>query len=306
MNFILCSDWHGTMKNPISRLDEIGEAFFKKLEFLYEQAQSHQACILQAGDMGHRPREWYFLAPFSGFLKKWQGVVKLFTVYGQHDCYLYSEAKQATTMGILRRAGLLNVLGNEPVREGNIALYGCSWGEQVPKVESKTDFNILVTHAPVSDAAIYPGQEFTKAEDFLEKHKQYKVILCGDIHRFFLAEDGERRLVNTGPLLRLTASEYNMQFKPSAYLLEVEDNGKSFQLSRLPIPHKPAEQVLSRNHLEYQRASEEMLESFIQNIDTRWSGHIDIMENLNQFIRQNKIEKEVVNIISEVISNARH
>jgi CMP-2-keto-3-deoxyoctulosonic acid synthetase len=97
-----------------------------------------------------------------------------------------------------------------------------------------------------------------------------------------------------------------MQFKPSAWLLMVDDDGKEFRFSRLPIPHKPAEQVLSRDHLEYQRASEEMLESFIQNIDTRWSGHIDIMENLNQFIKQNKIEKEVVNIISEVISNARH
>lgn len=302
MNFILCSDWHGTMKNPIGRMDDIGQTFFDKLEFIYQTAYQNQAYILQAGDMSHRPREWYFLAPFSGFLKQWKSKTSLFTIYGQHDCYLYSEAKQATTMGILQKAGLLNVLREEPVRIGNVALYGSSWGEEVPKVESKADFNILVTHAPVSDASIYPGQEFTKADEFLKRNKQYKVILCGDIHRFFVAKDEDRVLINTGPLLRLTASEYNMQFEPSVFLLEVE---KGFKLSQIQVPHKKAELVLSRDHLEYQRASEEMLESFIQNIDTRWSGGIDIMENLRQFIKQNKIEKEVVNIITEVISHAR-
>jgi DNA repair exonuclease SbcCD nuclease subunit len=317
MKIILTSDWHGTIRTPIARTDDIETTFFQKLDYIFKMASEmrtklvREAIIVQAGDMGDKPREWYFLAKFIQFLRSYPEV-KLITVYGQHDAYLYSETtKFATVAGVLDTVGLVAIAGPKPIliKDGTVtvAIYGGSWGQEVPEPKHKAIYqggkhrNILTIHAPISNQPIYPGQEISKPAQFLKRHKGYDAIIVGDIHQSFIHEDDNGRFIlNTGPLLRLEATEYNFDFKPSIGVLDALTG----DLDIMEIPCKPAQQVLTRDHIEIERETEMMLDDFVRNIKTKWQAKVDIMENLQKFIRKNKISTEIQTIISEVIADA--
>jgi len=157
--------------------------------------------------------------------------------------------------------------------------------------------NILVLHAPISDKAIYVGQDYISAKKFLRLHPGYDLILCADIHRHFVVSEGDRFLVNTGPILRLEANEYNFEHLPKIGIYDTVTRGLTFEL----IPCEPAEKILSREHLEIKSETQQMLDDFIESVKDKSVVKTKFEDNLWEFIRLNSIEKTVEELIREVI-----
>lgn len=306
MRLILLSDLHLTCSNPIARLDNIEETWKKKLEFIFNYAMQNRMAILVAGDFFDKPRDWKTLSEVLKIFSKYDP--EILSVWGQHDMYLYSKDKSTTSLGILIECGKVEELkkywaGTEDYLgyERMIHVYGASWGQEIPVPDDPKDYNILVIHKDISDSPLFPGHAYTNAEMFLMEHTEYKVIVCGDIHRRFLFKSMDRYIINPGPLLRMEATEYNMSYVPGFLILDTEKN----ILEIAPIPHEPSKVVLSRKHIENKKETETMLDEFIKNVSVDHKITFSFKENLQNYLKENKIKQTIVDLISEVMNESR-
>jgi len=305
MKIVLLSDLHLLWQNPVARLDNLVEVQFDKLSYVWGWGGRNRAILLQSGDFNDRPRSWTGLPQIITFLKGYR--TKIYCVAGQHDYYMYSEeSKPSTSLGILNEIGLVKILNEDPIyvdyynnKKNHISLYGCSFGEKIPEIKNKNDFNILVIHAPIAEESLFPNQNYMDAKKFLKENKDYNLILCGDIHREFCIEFNGRHIINTGCVLRKTADEYNFKYEPCFYSYDTDTR----KIEKHIIPHKPAEEVLSRNHIENKVETDLILDEFVKNIqDTKEFSGVNIVENLFEFIKQQNVSKDIQNIIAGIVN----
>lgn len=282
MKFILVSDVHATSKTPVSRKDDILKTFIEKFTFVLDCAREYNASILQAGDFFHSAREWLILESFIILLKKYKDI-KIYSIFGQHDMYMRS--KVATNMlSIFNKAGFIELLNENPFRlkcsssKKYIYLYGCNWEGKVP--EPKGDLNILVIHAPISKREVFPGHAYTSPKYFIKKNKGWDLILVGDTHRYFIEKTRNTLLVNTGPLLRLEANEYNMIHKPKIFIY---DSFLKTITNKIIIPHKQSQKILSKRISAHDKNMKLILKEFADELkkNINSSGIKDGLDSLN-------------------------
>ena len=308
MKFLLLSDMHLLWNNPVCRRDDLTTVQFEKLRFILDYADKNNLPILQAGDFFDAPRSYIFLPKVIDVFNEYPDV-DIYAIFGgrRHDTYLYSnETRDATNLGILGKTGIINILGKDFVvlssdRMGAF-IYGASYGEEIPEVEGANDFNILVIHAPIMENTFSINIDYMDAKKFLFKYKDYDLILCGDIHRRFVVTSKDNRfIINTGPMLRKTADEYNLSFTPGFCVFDTEKRS----INWVTIPHKPSDEVISRDHIGNIEEVDSMLEEFITEIEKDFEVGVDILQNLHLFIKKNKLPDGVVNYISETISRRK-
>jgi len=314
---VLLSDVHLRWENPQARLDDLPKTQFTKLDFVYGWAKKNNAIVCQAGDMVDKPRSWYLLPLVTKFFMDWQNRgVETYMVRGQHDYYYYSEASQpATVIGALLTAGFLHLVdGPDPTTldlDGTtVNLYGCSFGQSVPTPKKYSSENILLVHREISDTSLYNGHKFLSHKGFLKRHKNYKLILAADIHRKFKAcllsqvKKVERRIVNTGPMVRASATTYNFEHKPGFYVW----TPKTQTLNWKSIPCAPAEDVLSRAHIAKQEEDDRRMAQFIVKLKKRSHSEYDeedttvstFRSGMDEYIEEHRVGKD----ITEAIYNA--
>ena len=141
MKFIILADLHLTGNTPIARLDNIEETWKRKLKFILDYASKNKMPILVGGDFFDKPRDWKTLSEFLKFIADYPDV-SIRSIWGQHDMYLYSADRYSTSLGVLINSGLVRELKDRYPNMGwvfkgfsNLAIYGCSWGQEIPKPE---------------------------------------------------------------------------------------------------------------------------------------------------------------------------
>jgi len=301
MRFMLLSDIHATSKNPVARKDDILSTTIHKIRYLLRLARKENAVILQAGDFFDKPRDWNLLLIIINLIKAYK--VKIFNVYGQHDTYLRTDLSQsATTLGILYKTNYFNLLSKTPtIFENHINVYGVSWRQEIPEPEGT--INILVIHSPISMSELYPDHKYIGAKWFAKKYKEYNLILTGDIHQSFLYSIASTTIINTGPVLRLEATEYNMTHRPCGYIYDTQYG----TIEKFTIPHEKAERVLSRSHIEKTKFNKSTMQKFIDSIDkeikTDYKPSQKLKEMLVEWLESNKIGSSIQRIITEAIED---
>jgi len=298
MKLICLSDLHLLYDSPVARMDDVKGAQKEKLEYVLGFAVKDEAIVVQAGDFTHKPRGWYLLRYWLDFLCHSGDMVGIYAVRGQHDSYMYGE-QNATVMGVLDEICAVTQVPNDGLDLGDIDLYGCSYGEEVPKPRKARKLKVLLIHRMIVDKPMWAGQEdYDLAIDFLKEHKGYDLIVCGDCHRKFLFRDSKRIILNTGCMTRLTAEAYNFKHKPGFYIYDTETRNARWH----EIPHRSAEEVLTREHLEREEQTNEMLENFIAGIGEGQEFGMDFVSNLEKFVEENDLGIGVKRIIGELIS----
>ncbi|MHC4644017.1 MAG: metallophosphoesterase [Planctomycetota bacterium] len=310
---ILISDIHLRWDNPKGRLDDLTKTQFEKLEFVYDWAHRNNAIVCQSGDMVNKPRSWYLLPVMTKFFLRWKlKGVDTYMVRGQHDYYYYSEASgPATIIGALAEAEFITIVdGPDPIiidLEGNrVNLYGASFGQSVPTPKKYSDRNVLLVHREISDKALFKGHKYFSHKGFLKRHKNYKVICAGDIHRKFKARmlstsaKIERWIVNSGPMLRSTATQYNFDHKPGFYIWDPAKKKMHWKL----IPCEPADDVLTRAHIKAQEEHDKAMAEFTlklsrrnQEDDSETTYTSNFRHGLDDYMEEHKVGKEVADMI---------
>jgi DNA repair exonuclease SbcCD nuclease subunit len=249
---IAVSDIHLLGSNPISRKDNLEEVQWTKVEFLYESAADYGADVLIAGDLFDAPNNYASLNKFASIAQKHKqrgGTgVNTYVVFGQHDLK-YRNASN-TNMEILSNAGVVTVAGKDPICGDGFKLYGASWMEEVPKPEG-SELAILLVHAPISPKALFHGHHYISISDFI-KENPYNIVICGDVHRTFIEEHNGAIVLNSGPLLRKEADEYNLIHRPGFFYIDMSD----IEIEFVEVPHRPSSEVISRKHIDKKKAKE--------------------------------------------------
>lgn len=300
------SDGHLLWDKPVARLDDVRETQFIKFAFVLAYCAERGISLLQAGDLFNRPRSWYLLPEVMDLLNRYK--VMIYCVFGQHDTYMYSEkTRSATSLGILEKAGMVKILSRDPIHlkgdqagaQSDVFLYGASYGQMLPvPEEGRAGINIGVLHAPIAAQALYPGQNYMDATAFIKEHVGYDMILCGDIHQKFMKVWKGRWIVNSGPMIRKEATAYNFQHHPGFF---VYDTLSGDPPEWVEIPHAPAEQVLSRTHIEYEEEATTMLDEFVGSIvETDLSAEANFIDNLWLLVHQNNVPQSVVDLLSDI------
>lgn len=290
------SDIHATDKIPAGRLDDIFETFDQKFSFVLKYAQKNNCVILQAGDMSDSSRNWNILDYYIEKIK-----VPFYTVFGQHDLYNRADhIRTPTTMLSLSKASKIKLLGKKPEVFKGVSVYGANWGQPIPE-PNPTSENILVLHAPISKKEEWSGQDFTHPRYFLRKHSDYDVVLVGDVHRAFKIKTGSQWIVNTGPMLRLEANEYNFTHKPHFCVW----NSDTQKMETIEIPHRPAKEVLTREHIEAKKLSKQELDSFANNLKGMKPLADMRKQKIKEYLRKNVKNRFVEKLVMEIVNENR-
>jgi len=303
MKIFCISDFHLMGVNPKSRKDNILEVQMNKLEFIFQKVKKEKGILISAGDFFHTPRNWFLLPVIIELLRKYQ--VDFYAVFGQHDTYMYSEiTRYSTNLGIIEKAGLVKILCAVPeiIDNENLELYGSSWSAFIPTTLNNNAFKVLSIHSPITVKPLFPGHKIITGKDFLNSYRDYDLILCGDIHRKFIYEKSGRIIVNTGCIIRYEATKYNFEYQPELFFYDTVSGEYDF----LPIPCEKADMILDREHLEKSAELNMVMNKFVKGLNWKEVEKVDFFQNLSNFLSQNKVDKEVKDIISKKIGDFKN
>ncbi len=311
MKLVLMSDLHLLLDTPRGRLDDTHETQKRKLGYVLKWCMDNNAELLQAGDFFHKPRRWYIASAWMEFISEEIGTFRreketntfIHVIFGQHDTHMYhTSTRKATALGLLESAGVVEILQFNPVIGFGHTLYGCSYGQEVPEVEDRAALNILVIHKMIVDKKIWAGQEdCIYAPEFLNTHRGFDLILCGDMHKKFkfTSADGKGRIIcNTGPMTRYEATEYNFRHAPGFFVYET----KTRKIKWHEIPHEPADRVLTREHLEKEKDKELKLDEFVEAVKGEGvDAGVGFKENLRALVEREGVSESVKGIVAKTM-----
>lgn len=280
------SDPHLSTRNPVCRRDNLEEEQWKKLHFLYNTARK-EGCkyVLISGDLVDVACSWSLMPQVASFFSYWADTIKTFVVYGQHDTNMYDViGREKTIVGTLAASGFVKVLGEFPyvleLGEVTWAIYGASYGQEVPKVVDPEALNILVIHAPICDQSLWEGMDHLDAKKFLDKYKDFELIITGDIHKPFFVSSGARAIVNTGPLLRRSTTEAD--HRPFFGIFDLV----TLEHEAIEIPHSPSQDVISFEHLDREERVRQ-INSSISSPKINYTRPIEFKEVFQETLRKN-------------------
>ena len=256
----LISDIHLGKPQPPKRNDDFLATQWNKFVQVIDIAEDNGGILLQGGDLFdsvNPPKE--IISDMIRLLRKKR--VKIYTVLGQHDCYMHAlKLIRRTPSYLLESAGVAKVVV-KPVllKNYNVKLYGWSFGQgsYLGKPDIN-DWNIMLTHQPIGDKSPSIHYSIISAKSFLMKYKKFDLILCGDFHYPYIFSDKfknkrewRRYIVNTGCLVRKDIMKRELErdihvqvldiknreltkkvldFEPSANILDIEIQGDSTKL----------------------------------------------------------------------------
>ena len=290
---ICTGDWHLRESTPACRTDNFWEAQWKKVAFVRDLQIKYQCPVIHSGDLfDHWKPSPYLLSQAFKNLPD-----QFWTIYGNHDLP-YHALENAYKSGVdtLLAGGRITMLS------------GVHW-EQTPQENSgilfprmETDRKMLVWHVMTYTGKLpWPGCTDTHADKLLQQYPQFDIILTGHNHKFFVAQDGNRLLLNPGSLTRQTADQ--IDHKPSVFLYSAETNA----IERIFLPIE--KEVMSREHIAVKERRDKRIEVFVEHLKREWESdtpgkkEISFEKNLERVLHSSKniLSKDVITIIHKAI-----
>lgn len=211
---VIIADPHWSTLTPEYRRERtpFQDVTAAKLAIVGNVARQLGVPVLICGDLCDRSREFMDYWTLRHFLHEEFGkrrvIVRL--VRGQHDMFHHNDGDDATTFNaILNDAELdFRILDEKPVAlcmVNDIIVYGCGWGEPIPKPFHRDANNVLVIHKTMwHTTPVYPGQTDGNVGAMAVRLHElgYKVVFSGDNHKAFDVRVGGVDFHNVGALTR--------------------------------------------------------------------------------------------------------
>jgi hypothetical protein len=307
---ILClGDLHLTDRKPRKRKEEDWLGLqLSKLEGVIAEGQREANAdpnerdgsflIIQPGDFFDSHRTSYSAwGKVARFLSRWP-VLRLHTIYGQHDMRFHSSDIDNTPLGALAWSGFVTTIPNEGIRAvGDVYLYGMSWGQEIPEILDEEGCHILVAHRMViEDEKLWEGQEEFERSAVLLRKTKFDLIVTGDNHRGFTCRVGDRWLVNAGSLCRTTTDQ--VKHHPAAYIYDTHTK----DLTKIEIPIKPLHEVMDMEEGVALKKRNEMLDTFVRTLKegTNFTG-LNFKRNVDDWLKKCE-DKDIVEFVEEVMN----
>jgi DNA repair exonuclease SbcCD nuclease subunit len=300
MIFLIVGDLHIRDTRPQYRIDDFTETQFQKIQWCLDKASENQCdYVLVSGDVTDTPKLSYYTTQRYIQLFKHYDNIPIITPYGQHDL-LYHVDKDNTplkTMEVSKSIYVSDDGGEGWVLGKGVRLFGVDWGKQIP-TSDYPGFKVLLIHKMFIDEKLWPSQEAERSTIFL-RETNWDLIVSGDNHQHFVHEFRQRFHVNCGSLMRQSIDQ--IDHHPTAYLFDTH----SRVLTKLDIPHQPAEEVFAIEEAIERKQKTSVLEAFVNKIHgaTEITG-LDFVGNLEQRLAMDDISVGLRQLGEEVIKYA--
>ncbi|RLA02449.1 MAG: hypothetical protein DRQ42_00595 [Gammaproteobacteria bacterium] len=302
MKLLATGDWHLRNKKPKNRTDDFVEAQKNKVTFILETAKLN-GCnyILQPGDLFDSYQTSDYLKQlYISLLKEYE--IPMLTVFGQHDMRYHSSNRDNTPTKVLDSSGVITVLPPSPVNIWfDVHFYGCSWGEEIPEVEDKSKFNVLLIHKMIVEDKLWEGQEDHTLCNLLLRTTDFDLIVSGDNHKSFTTDFGHKALLNCGSLMRTNIDQ--VDHTPICFIVDIIDTGES-SIVPIEIPHQVFESVFNVEKATEEKEKNAELEAFIEGLkeeEVELQG-LNFRKNVDAYMAKNKTSEGVRQIINEVLA----
>ena len=291
--------------NPENRVDLFFEIQYNKIEQILHIAVKNECdYILQAGDIMDNPRPSFeLIEKYVSLFRKYKigENLKILHVWGQHD--MRFRTKERTATKLFNFLGYLEEVNGVKKLSPDIDLYGCSWGDEIPKIEYSIEdkFNILLIHATIADKPQWVGHEdFLKSDTLFKKHP-FDIILCGDNHHPVFYENKSQMIVGCGCIVRKTIAESDLI--PHVYILDIEEKDLTYNLKKVELKYEPADKVFKQEALERETSKDnKKMQEFISSIkNNSVNKNLDFKKNLENLLIST--EQQVKEIIMKELEN---
>lgn len=310
MKILIMGDFHYTLKQPGSRRDNVGEVFDNKFAEICSLVSTNEVDVLvQPGDLfdSHKANDETKSAIMNIFNHRFpKEKTDFLTIFGQHDLRYHQSNIMNTPLHLLNVADYVKILGHRPLRYNKgkecIDFYGASWFEEIPAPEKKDNFNILVIHKMVIDEKIWEGQEdFVRHNILLKTQRDYDLIICGDNHKTFTAQSGNRFLVNPGCLIRTRIDQED--HRPCVFYFDTVIG----ELQKYNLSIDPFNEVIRYEEGVKEKEENHMLERYAAALksNTQLTG-INYRKNVHKYIKENgdEVTLGMQNFIKKVFKRA--
>lgn len=321
MRFIYFTDSHISSKNPNSRTDDYVESIIKKLsEIVYVANSTNVDYIICGGDLFHSPTPTPNSVMVANkvsqiFLKS---KAPIYVVPGNHDQYGYNnQTLDKTLLGIYIANKVVNVLDRENplllnINGNTVAIEGQEYKIGIDKYKNedflcniKADYNILVSHAMVSDSLVsnYYKKNEVDHIDLNDIKTNANLILTGHEHNGYKAKEINNTIfVNPGSLSR---TDRSLKHDPSYLYFEIDDSLKLKMAIYKLKTAKPYEEVFNLEDSESKKDKNKLLENFKNELlKINKNKNISIENIMTNIVVSNNIEKSVLDKAYEYMANA--
>lgn len=301
---LIAGDTHFSGKNPIGRLDDLVEVQFDKWEEIISISNKYDVPIIHTGDL-------FNVSIVANSILTQIGAIMenlnnpLYFVWGNHDLMYHSlDLWDRTSLGILWA-------NNDKIRhisqfsdDYKIFWDWFDWGSVYGIQRFGSQHDLLLTHrAVVSGKSLGKNSWILDDEDFCmdidnNLHlRGYKLIICGHWHKPYIFNHKYSKVINPGPVLRRTVTEW---FMPSVTLLNLD----TLLHKIIYLDAKPPDQILSKKHIEQRVDSyTEGVMKFIKQLDDKnIVNKAAFLNNLFVLLDSHQLPKNVENIIRNKVS----
>jgi exonuclease SbcD len=275
--FIIVGDIQFRGVNPTARKDDFPTALAAKIDEVHQIAKREQAdAILTPGDLFDSPMVSYSV------LLKLMTLLQMspcpwVTIPGNHDLFgSNADTYSRTPMAVLEQARVIKVLGyrNQYRFERDIAISGRGFDWEMDTHPSTYaapgDSDIHLVHGMLVAAPLPIEAKHTLISDV---KTNARVTVCGHEHLGFgvIRRPDGKIFINPGALCRESAHPAEMERTVQVCILNITKNNISWEL--VPIQSaRPAEEVLTRDHIEAQAARDERMSYFLDLLSREGEG----------------------------------
>jgi DNA repair exonuclease SbcCD nuclease subunit len=306
MRYIITGDNHLRADRPLCRLDEDWIALQKtQLDFIVYEANRLEADVVITGDLFDVPRMPPKLV--TGFIEAISPLLgKCYFIAGNHSLPWHKlENIGDSSMGILKaitetNEKLVYLETTEYTENGRF--------EHTAKLEDGVYVIHTLTFPSVEEIPF--GAEATSAYQLLDKYPDAVFIFTGDYHTKFVVEDDGRYVINPG-CMNIQAADM-IDYQPCVYFVDTGsqidvttkgDKSKHYrhddlEITAIPIPDDTT--MLTRNHLDQQKARDSRISSFVETISHEGQIGLSFEDNLQAAIIANNLSQDIRDILTEV------
>jgi len=299
MKILCCGDLHITNKTPRSRKDNYSLTQLGKVGQLIKAANDECDVMVISGDMFDSPSISFSL--LLSYMKLFKSCkIPIFSIYGQHD--MRYRSREDTPLDFLDQCEMIKILGtgaNHAVAQGYYHIFGCSYGEEIPKPIENAP-NMLVIHRMVIDQKLWVGQkDYLVARDFDKWASGFDFVLSGDNHQSICIKNSNSKILfNPGSLMRSRSDQ-----KDNRPVYGIYDTEKRDIFIR-EIDVQPIENVMFVSESGEIDPEIRFKEFFDNMAPDKEKSKIDFIEILKDTI-SDEINKGIKNFIMEVLSNVQ-
>lgn len=314
IKLLYITDTHFRGVPPVGRTDGFHDAVQAKLAEVAQIGKEENVdALIHGGDLFDTPEPGLGFA--GGLLATLvSGLqVPMYAIPGNHDLYGHNQGSlPRTLLGLLSQLGFIKLLGRDPefIEKNGLVVQLTGQGyhaeidrrdwrhDYVVRKDSRATCAVHVVHGsviPVSTAVTLPFiSNITIAEEVAEA-TQADLTLVGHWHYPFEVCERGRWIVNPGAMVRLSATQAEMERTPQVVLVRITDQGVTHECRPLATA-KPGIEILSRAHIETAQSQERARDAFLARLDAFRTGMyhtLDPAETLRRSLAQVDADSEV-------------